>query len=81
MDIGRDYLDLPQRVSSPGGRDVHFNLHTKCTLFLRRARSCLLELTWKMEMTVSRLECHMWGEVTAHDFKGQGLQQGCLLDC
>ena len=44
-----------------------------------RAKSCLLRLTWKMEMTVSRLECHIWGEVTAHDFKGQDTRKAACL--
>lgn len=32
-----------------------------------------------MEMTVSRLECHMWGEVTAHDFKQQDTSKAACL--
>ena len=32
-----------------------------------------------MEMTVSRLECHIWGEVTAQDFKGQATRKAACL--
>ena len=34
----------------------------------------------KMEMLVSRRECHTWGEVTARDFKGQDTSRpACLI--